>query len=91
MQTLHPFFNFGELFKTKLFIEAVCVIGGKQPTADEFQVRVFEHGLHQPLAQAMPAKILMDKDIAKIGDNDCVGYYPRHAYLMAAFIDAEDQ
>ena len=90
-QTLHPFFNIGQLLKAKLLIQAMRVVGGEQPAADMFQVGMFEHALHQPFAQSMSAKIFVDEDIAEIGNDGKISDDPRHANLTAAFVHAKDK
>jgi len=67
------------------------VICGKQPAADMFQVRMFEHGLHQPLAQTMSAIIFVDEDITKISEDAKISDDTRHAYLAPVFVDTKDQ
>jgi hypothetical protein len=90
-QALHPFPDIVQCLETELPIQAMSIVGGEQPAADVAQVGMFEHGLHQPLAQTMSTKIFMNEDIAEIGDDGVIGHNPRHADLSTALIDAEDE
>jgi len=65
------------------------VVCDEQPAADMVQVWVFEDAFHQPFAQALTAKILVDEDIAKIADNGKISNNPRHTYLTLACIQAK--
>ena len=88
---MHPFFNFRQLFKTKLLIQAMRIICGEQPAADMFQVGVFEHALDEPFAQPMTAKIFVDEDITKISNNGKISDDACHAYHAAAFVQAKHE
>ena len=67
------------------------VTRGKRPTSQPLQIRVTHNRFDEPLAESMSAIVLVDKNIAELGEDGVVADDAGNTNLFLAVIETEDQ
>lgn len=86
---LHPVLRVFDGSEAVLFVQPVGVVCDQHPTAHFLKVGMLQDGLDQPFTQTVCAVVLVDEDIAEVGEDGVIADDTRDTDLLVPVIDAE--